>query len=72
VCLAITISLNGQEKPLVTETLTWMKDFLGQHGFMFVNSKLVRSTNIVKIEMHNYRGTRIRKCWRSERHETTH
>jgi hypothetical protein len=50
VCLAITIPLDGQEKPPLTETLTWMKNFLGQHGFMFVNSKLVQSTNIVKIE----------------------
>jgi hypothetical protein len=50
VCLAISGSLGGQEKPPLPETLIWMKNFLGQHGFMIVNNKLVQTTNIVKIE----------------------
>jgi hypothetical protein len=50
VCLAIGGSLGGQDKPPLQETLTWMKNGLGQHGFMMVNNKLVQTTNIVKIE----------------------
>ena len=50
VCLAIIVPLGSQEKPPLPETLTWMKNFLGQHGFMVVNNKLVQTTNIVKIE----------------------